>query len=84
MQALALFLLCGHEEDLWTLPYAIHLRSYILVPICECVDPNVEQESFIVEGAVPFTCSIQCDMLRLRCSRSVESGYLINTGKGAN
>ena len=51
MQTLALGLIRGHDENLGTLPYALHLRCDILVTICQGVDPIVEQESLIVERA---------------------------------
>ena len=49
MQVLALFLIRGHDENLGTLPHALHLRSNILLTICEGVHPILEQESLILE-----------------------------------
>ena len=49
MQSLTLSLIRGHEKELQTLPDALHLRSDILVPICEGVDSIVQEESLIVK-----------------------------------
>ena len=49
MEALALCLIKRHEKELRTLPNALHLRCYILVPICKSVNPIVQEESLIVE-----------------------------------
>ena len=49
MEALALCLIKRHEKELRTIPDALHLRCYILVPICKSVNPIVQKESLIVE-----------------------------------
>ena len=51
MQSLTLSLIRRHEKELRTFPDALHLRCYILVPICEGVDPIVQEESLIVKRA---------------------------------
>ena len=58
MQALTLSLIRRHEKELRTFPDALHLRSDILVPVCEGVDPIVQEESLIVKRA-------ECPLLRL-------------------
>ena len=51
MQTLALTLIRGDVKELRTLPDALHLRCYILVPICQGVDSVVQQEPLIIECA---------------------------------
>ena len=49
MQSLTLSLIRRHKKELRTFPDALHLRSDILVPICEGVDPIVQEEPLIVK-----------------------------------
>ena len=51
MDALGLCLIRGHDEDLPTLAYPLHLHTDMILTICDCVDPIVEQESLIRERA---------------------------------
>ena len=51
MQILTLCLVPRYDEDLRPFTYAHHLRCYIVVPICEGVDPIVQEESLIVKRA---------------------------------
>ena len=51
METLTLSLIRRDEKEIRTLPYALHLRCDILVPISEGVDPIVQEESLIVKRA---------------------------------
>ena len=51
MQAHALCLSFGYEQDLWTLLHALQLRSNIFIPLCDGVDHIVLQAPFIGQEA---------------------------------
>lgn len=58
MQTFTQRLIPEHEQELHTLPYAMHIRCDILVPICQGVDYVVKPVPLIVERTVPVFCII--------------------------
>ena len=95
MKTLALCLIRGHDENHWTLPYALPIRCKNLVTRYEVFDPIAYQESLLVERAdspflglygkevICYNCEFRYFQI-LNAERSLDRRYFMNLERGTN